>query len=119
MQRGLGCLSPLGVAAAVVVLAGLVLFTWIKGPVLFSPGPLNAVAGRQALGGVATHAALGSHCGACHTAPWSTLTMADRCNACHTDIADQITTRTGLHGGLVTANAGHICRGCHSDHKGA
>jgi hypothetical protein len=90
----------------------------LKGPVLFSPGPLNAEAKGKTLGGVSSHARLAGDCGACHTAPWSSQTMADRCLACHKDVNDQIQAHSGLHGGLVGAQTSPTCRGCHPEHHG-
>ncbi len=41
--------------------------------------------------------------------------MGDRCLACHTEVAQEIESDDGLHGGFATpAN----CRDCHSDHQG-
>ena len=118
MSKQLGCLSPLGILAAVVVLAGLLVWALASGPVMFSPGPLNAVARAQAVGGVSSHAQLGGRCAACHTAPWGRQTMAERCIACHQDVGTQVRNRTGLHGGLMEATAASTCRGCHTEHRG-
>ena len=100
---------------ALVVAVGAL--TVLLGPRLFSPGSLNSQAKAAPLGGVTNHAALGNHCGACHTAPWSSQTMADRCVACHADVGSQISGRTGLHGTVATMRSAP-CGSCHPDHNG-
>ena len=109
--------SPTGIAVAVALVVVVVALTLILGPVLFSPGSLNSQAKAATLGGVASHAQLGNHCGACHTAPWSSQTMADKCLACHTDVGAQISGKTGLHGTLPAMRSAP-CGGCHPDHGG-
>ena len=108
MKRRPGFLSATGVVAAAVVFLGAGAVMHLTGPGLFSPGALNAqtsadVATRpsataEPLGGVTSHAQLGSECSACHPAPWSSRTMADACLDCHAGVADEIRTRDGLHG---------------------
>lgn len=117
MNDRLGFMSPAGMVAAGAVLLAVLAWSLVGGPVLFTPGSLNAVAKTQTLGGVTTHAQLTS-CGACHTAPWDTKTMAGLCMGCHTDVADQVTSRGGLHGRLVGGITGATCRGCHTEHHG-
>lgn len=111
-------LSSLVIAAAVVLLAGVLAWALARGPGLFSPGPLNAAAAAAPLGGVASHAALGSDCGACHPAPWSSATMADRCLDCHQGIGDRIAEGEGLHGRLAGTADAPTCHGCHPEHGG-
>ena len=113
-----GFFSPTGIAVAAVLVVVVVALTVLLGPVLFSPGSLNAQAKAAPLGGVASHAQLGNHCGACHTAPWSSQTMADKCMACHKDISAEISGKTGLHGALLATRT-PTCAGCHPDHHGA
>ena len=113
-----GFFSPIGIAAAVVLVVVVVALTLVLGPTLFSPGSLNAQAKTAPLGGVASHAKLGNRCGACHTAPWSSQTMADKCMACHKDISAEISGKTGLHGALLST-VKPTCGGCHPDHRGA
>ena len=119
MNERLGFWSPLGLLVAGLGLVVLVAWTVVKGPVLFSPGPLNAVASSQSLGGVSTHAQLAGDCGACHTAPWSSQTMADRCLDCHQEVAGEMSDHSGLHGGLLGGSSSPGCLGCHTEHKGA
>lgn len=118
MNNRLGFLSGTGIIAAIVVLGGVVAWTLIAGPTLFSPGPLSAATKGRTLGGVTSHASLGANCAACHTAPWSSSTMADRCIACHSEVSTQIQNRSGLHGRLLGALTTPTCRGCHTDHRG-
>ena len=96
-------LSGTRVLAAVVTFLGILVWMLLQGQTLFSPGGLNAQAKGQSLGGVTSHAQLGGNCGACHAAPWSSLTMDDRCNSCHKDVAAQIQGNNGIHGGLMGA----------------
>ena len=109
--------SPTGIAVAVVLVVVVIALTLLLGPLLFSPGSLNSQAKAAPLGGVASHAGLGNHCGSCHTAPWSSQTMADKCMACHADIRAEISGKTGLHGSLLGTRT-PTCAGCHPDHHG-
>jgi hypothetical protein len=113
----LGFLSVTGAVAAAVVLAVVAMWSLVGGPVLFTPGALNDVAKTAPLGGVASHAQL-TRCDACHSAPWSSKTMADLCMGCHADVADQILSHSGLHGRLVGGTTSATCRGCHTEHHG-
>lgn len=118
MSNRLGFLSGTGAVVAAVALLGMLGWTTIRGPVIFSPGALNSVSKSRTLGGVATHAQLAGNCGACHSAPWSSRTMADKCVACHQDVGAQIQARSGLHGQLVGSLKSPTCRGCHTEHHG-
>ncbi len=84
---------------------------------MFSPGELNAQTGAP-LGNVHSHAELGGNCDACHTAPWDTATMADRCTTCHIDVAVQMRQVASLHGILVRDDPAAHCQDCHPDHRG-
>ena len=117
MKQGLGCLNATGIVATLVVLVLVGATFIISGGLIFSPGGLNAVSGAV-LGGVASHAGLGGNCAACHTAPFSTLTMDQKCLACHADVANQMAASTGLHGKMVTNASAQTCRACHSEHHG-
>lgn len=119
MSNRLGFLSVTGVLVAAIALLVLLSWTLIKGPVLFSAGPLNSEAKAQTLGGVTSHARLAGDCGACHPAPWSSQTMADRCLTCHKEVSAQIQAHSGLHGGLLGALSSPTCRGCHPEHHGS
>ena len=119
MSKRLGFVSATGILVAVIALAGVLAWTLVKGPVLFSPGGLNAEAKAEPVGGVASHADLAGDCGACHPAPWSSETMTDRCLACHTDVGDQIKNKSGLHGKMLGSLSSPTCRGCHPEHNGA
>jgi hypothetical protein len=118
VKKPLGCLTPGGIAAACLTLAVVgALLLW-QGGRLFSPGELNAQAGEQRLGGVASHAETGGRCAACHPAPWNSEIMADRCLACHSDIAAQMRNMATLHG-ILTGEGNNACRDCHPDHRGS
>ena len=107
--------SRTGIVAAAAVVLGVLVWMLVSGLGLFSSGPLNASATGAPLGGVTNHAALGNNCGACHTAPWSSQTMNDRCVACHTDVAKEIKSG-GIHASFMQTTAN--CAGCHPDHRG-
>ena len=68
-----------------------------------SPGELSAPhAGLEGVG----------NCTSCHALGKNIDN--EKCLACHADIAERITRRTGLHGGL----ASHKCVECHKEHHG-
>lgn len=118
MSDRLGFVSATGAVAAAGLLVVVVAWTALAGPVLFTPGPLNAHPRSSTLGGVTAHAQL-TRCDACHAAPWSGTTMADLCMGCHTDVAAEVSSRSGLHGRLVGGATAATCRGCHTEHHGA
>jgi len=118
MRRPLGCMTlPALIAAAIALIAVGVAWAW-RGGALFSPGPLNAQAGDRTLGGVRSHAELERQCSACHTAPWSPLTMSDRCLFCHTDIAAELREPDSLHANLMQDPQHAQCQDCHPEHRG-
>jgi len=94
------------------VLAGLL----VSGGTMFTPGPLSAKTGTGAgLGGVASHAALGGRCTACHASFRGGQPMSNQCLGCHTDIQDALSDSTSLHGSLDDARQ---CLACHTEHHG-
>jgi hypothetical protein len=99
----------------ILVIAG---YAYARGGLMFNPGPLSTQ-GTQMLGGVTSHAETGGECNACHTAPWESATMADRCTACHTEIASQMRDVATMHGTLMHNNPNLGCRHCHPEHRGA
>ncbi len=117
-KRPFGCLTPLGLIAAVLTALILTGIVFAQGGVLFSPGPLNATATKQPLGGVSSHAQIPS-CDACHVPPWFMESMTDRCLRCHTDVAKQISQSDTLHGALAVSTADLFCARCHPEHRGA
>lgn len=120
MSNRPGFISVTGIVVAVVLISGLVGWTMIDGPVLFSPGALNAQSKSQkSYGGIMNHAQLKGDCNVCHSAPWSSQSMTDRCIWCHTEVSTQVQTKTGLHGILVGTLKSPTCRGCHTEHHGA
>jgi len=114
-----GCFSVTGMVIALVVFVGVVGWTTMSGPGLFSPGGLNSASASRSLGGVSTHAQLGNDCGACHTGPFSGEHMADKCLGCHREVGREISTGTGVHGRLIGAKTSPTCGGCHTEHHGA
>ena len=96
-----------GIISGILTVLIVVAISLAHGGVLFSPGPLNAKTGAS-LGGISSHADLGSQCSACHPAFWQPVTQADRCIACHTDITTQQQNPTSIHG-LVYLDNLDIC----------
>lgn len=117
-NQKLGCFTFYGILAAVITLLTIVGVVYARGGVLYNPGPLNAQRG-EVLGGVASHADLDGQCKACHSAPWSRVTMADLCVDCHGEIAAQMQTMVALHGSMYQDNPKLECRDCHPEHRGA
>jgi len=109
--------SRLSLMMAAVAAVGVGATYAASGGAMFSPGALHAGdASREQLGGVTSHAALSTQCGACHATPGSDRPMAARCLECHTDIKSEIADSTTLHSALSDARA---CMNCHTDHLGA
>jgi len=116
-NKPLGCLTGTGIIATLVTALAIVGAAFAQGGTLFSAGALNAQSGAI-LGNVHSHAETGSNCAACHTAPWDSATMADRCEACHGDIVVQMRTVASLHGTLTKNDPKLGCRSCHPEHRG-
>ncbi len=114
-QRPLGCLTGTSLIVGLVVALGVTIAAAASGNAIFSPGPLNAVAGGEALGGVTSHVELGRECGSCHAPFWSAERMEDRCLACHAQVRRQMEGSAMLHGSLPEE---FTCRDCHIDHEG-
>jgi len=114
----LGCLSGTGMVAAIITSLVIVGYVYAKGGLLYNPGPLNAQSGEM-LGGVTSHAEAGGNCKACHTAPWESARMEDRCVDCHGGIAVQMQDVATMHGSMLTDQPDLRCRYCHPEHRGA
>lgn len=113
----LGCLTPFGIGAGVIAIIAVGVAFVLGGGAMFSPGPLSAQARPGVtLGGVASHAAIGGDCAACHTSPLDARGMAGACLDCHTDIQAQLANSGTLHGALPD---GAACMSCHTEHRGA
>lgn len=113
----LGCLTTSGLIAALITALAIAALGFTQGGTLFSPGPLNAQTGPL-LGGVDSHASTGGRCEACHTAPWQSASMSDRCGACHGDIVVQMQNVASLHVSLEHDNPNLGCWDCHPEHRG-
>ena len=114
----LGCLSSGAIIAAVIVALLVTISALASGGSMFSPGTLNAQPGNV-LGGVASHADIGGKCGACHVAPWSQVTMDDRCSTCHVDVALEMLDPASVHGRMMRIDPRAMCRTCHPEHHGS
>jgi hypothetical protein len=117
MRQRLGCLSGTGLVATLITALLIAGYVYARGGLLFNPGPLNSQSGRI-LGGVTSHAEIGGNCESCHTAPWESETMADRCLVCHTDIGTELRSVESLHGAILFNSPELSCRHCHSEHRG-
>jgi hypothetical protein len=113
----LGCLSGTGVLAAFLAALIIAGYAYAKGGLLYNPGPLNAQK-REMLGGVSSHAEIEGNCKACHTAPWESARMEDRCVDCHGEIAVQMQNVASMHGSMLGNNPNLRCRHCHPEHRG-
>lgn len=119
-KKGFGCLSGSGVLAMVITILAISGVAFARGGMMFNPGPLSAQSSEgKILGGVTSHADIGGRCDACHTAPWDSATMADRCTVCHGEIALQMKDMVTLHGVMYQNNPKLACRNCHPEHRGA
>lgn len=118
MRRRPSFISGTGIVLAAVLLLVVAAWVLVDGRGLFSPGPLNAEAAAEPLGGVRSHAGLGGDCAACHPAPWGGRTMADGCLECHDEVAAELKAREGLHGGLAPQGGALACGPCHPEHGG-
>jgi len=116
-KNRLGCLSGTGLVAAIITSLAIAGYVYAKGGLLYNPGPLNAQSGEM-IGGVTSHAEIGGECKACHTAPWESATMGDRCADCHNELASQIQDVTSMHGRMMHDAPDLRCRDCHSEHRG-
>lgn len=118
MQRDrLGCFSATGVLAAILTALVIAGYAYVRGGLLFNPGPLSSQ-GTRTLGGVTSHAEIGGECESCHTAPWDATRMTDRCVVCHTEIAEQMRDVATVHGTLFDNDPSLECRHCHPEHRG-
>jgi len=113
----LGCLSTGSIIASVIVAMLVTVSALASSGAMFSPGALNANPGTV-LRGVASHADIGGKCGLCHVAPWSLVTMDDRCSTCHVDVALEILDPASVHGRMMQIDPEAKCRTCHPEHHG-
>ena len=109
-----------GEIIAVGTVAGVIVVAAFTGQAIFSPGKLSAMSSNNTpINGITAHAQLARDCGACHPAPWSGQTMADKCLSCHTDIAAQMQNPHALHSKVTEAGEGYNCvQSCHTEHRG-
>ena len=114
----LGCLTGTGLIATLITAVFLTGAVFASGGSMFSPGELNADAG-PILGGVSSHAEIAGECKLCHTAPWESESMDDRCNACHMNISVELGDQSSIHGRLYKLDPAAQCRDCHPEHNGA
>ena len=95
----------------------ITVFALVGGGSMYSPGALNAIPGNV-LGGVSSHADIAGNCKACHSAPWETDTMDDRCLACHVNVAAKLIDPASIHGRMKQIDPQAKCRTCHPEHNG-
>ena len=114
MRKAVGCLSIVGLIAALLLAVGVGTAVWMQGATLFSPGPLSARSGTTGpLQGYGSHADMASACERCHQ-PWAGADPA-RCLDCHTGVGDEIAGEAALHGRIDARDA---CTRCHPEHQG-
>jgi hypothetical protein len=116
-KKPYGCLTVPGLVTALLTVLVVIVVGLVRGGVLFSPGPLNALSGAT-LGSITSHTELSGRCSACHAYFWQTATMAERCVLCHTDVAAQRQDPSTLHGDQLKKKPDMTCRACHPDHRG-
>jgi len=117
MRKRIGCLTNSGIISAILTLIFVIGFVLGQGNLMFSPGELNSKMGVP-IGGLVSHAEIGNKCSKCHTAPWESVRMDDRCVQCHVDIASQVQDLSTLHGIFFINNTHLSCRICHPEHGG-
>lgn len=117
-SKRLGCLSGTGIITAIITALVIAGYAYAQGGLIYNPGPLNAQSEGEMLGGVTSHAGTGGNCKACHTAPWESAKMEDRCADCHGDIAIQMKDIATMHGKMLHDNPALGCRHCHPEHRG-
>ncbi len=110
-----GCLTPMGIIGALIMIVFIIGVSVAEGGALFSPGELNAQQSGTLRGGVASHADLKGDCAACHTAIWEKAHMIDRCLTCHSEV--DLSEKT-FHGVMKAQGKLSGCIGCHTDHNG-
>ena len=107
MMRRLGCLTPLGLLAALITLSIVGSVALTSKAAMFSPGALSARSeDGQVLGGVKSHAELVGDCTACHVDPWSSAVMASRGSRARTTCRHPHTTACWR----CTGTSGRRCR---------
>jgi hypothetical protein len=106
--------SLLGLVLTLILFIGLGVSLYFDRGLVFNPGKVSAksIAGVT-IKGFSSHAGFEKQCSYCHDPLKSTL--ATRCLDCHTDIAQQISSKQGVHGQFANGNE---CAQCHPEHKG-
>lgn len=117
-KRPLGCLSTSGLIAFILSLVIIGAAFGFRGNDIFSPGALSASRGATAIGNVWSHAELAEDCSACHTTPWSSQHMSNRCVECHQEIVVEIKDSGTFHGAYYRSSEKINCRTCHTEHNG-
>lgn len=106
--------SSLTVALIAIVAVAAAIASFGAG--MFSPGGLHAGDSTTVvMGGVTSHAELTRECASCHAGPMSGTTMRALCVQCHTDIQEELTDSTSLHGAFAATGR---CTSCHIEHAG-
>lgn len=117
-KNSLGCFSFSALIAFMFTVLVSGVFFISSGSAMFSPGKLSHTANGEVLNGASSHADIENDCSACHVAPWSGDTMAERCQLCHIVIKVELASEGSLHGVLLEFNSQHTCRDCHPEHRG-
>jgi hypothetical protein len=107
------CLSTASIMVALVFIVGLTGWFWLRGGLIFSPGPLsNHTEPGALLGGAESHASFEKNCSSCHHL---LLSQHRLCLSCHDDIMAEMNDPNSMH---IQMGVSDNCTGCHPDHRG-
>jgi len=104
------------IIVTIFTLLGISGVVYASGGAMFNPGSLSIYVGAP-LGGITSHSEI-QKCGDCHSTPWGTETMSDRCLQCHADITAQLNDKASLHSLISFGQSSLNCRDCHTEHHG-
>lgn len=102
---------------AIAILLAVAALALLTRQGIFSPGPLNAVASGNKLGGISAHSDLSGRCGSCHAPPLSSTDPAARCLSCHSNSMGGKHHLGGPHRPVLEAQRS-CAGGCHTEHRG-
>jgi hypothetical protein len=106
--------SLLGLLLTLILFTGLGVSLYFNRGQVFSPGKVSAKSIQGvSIRGFSSHADFEKQCGNCHD-PLNT-NLAIKCLECHTGVAEQITTKLGVHSQFANVNE---CAQCHPEHRG-
>jgi hypothetical protein len=114
MRRPFTFFSPFSLVLTLIMILILSLSVWFRGGLAFSPGRLSAKSRPgTTLADFTSHAEFETQCQRCHRPVETAQNIL--CMDCHLTIAQQLTSRSGVHGKMSPASP---CADCHPDHQG-